>query len=145
MSHVESVKTTITDLSALKAACTRMGVEFVEGKKAYRWFGRSVGDYPLPAGFTKDDLGKCDHVIKVPGTDYEVGVVKLKDKPGYTMLYDFWGPGQGLLKKFGTGLTKLVDNYSVEALKSKARAKGYLTTETTAPNGAIILKVTGFN
>lgn len=145
MSHVESVKTVITDLNALKAACARMGVEYVENQKTYKWWGHSVGDYPIPNGFTKEDLGKCDHVIRVPGVGYEVGVCKLKDRPGYTMLYDFFGQGQGLLTKFGQGLTKLVDNYSVEALKAKAKAKGYFTTEKTLPSGAIQLTVRGFN
>ena len=144
MSHVESVNVTITDLEALKAACKRMGVEFVENKKTYAWWGHSVGDYPIPAGFTKEDLGKCDHVIRVPGVGYEVGVVKKKDGKGYTMLYDFYGKGQGLLTKFGKGLTRLVDNYSVEALKAKARRLGYMSQETKLPTGGIKLTVTGF-
>lgn len=144
MSHVESCRTAITDLTALKAACTRMGVEFVENTKTYRWWGRSVGDYPIPAGFTAKDLGHCDHVIRVPGVGYEVGVVKNKSGKGYTLLYDFYGQGQGLLEKFGKGLTKLADAYSVEVLKAKALAQGYFAEEATADNGEITLKVTKY-
>lgn len=148
MSHIEKVDVVITDLNALKAACTRLGAEFLENKKEYNWFGRSVGDYALPQGFTADDLGKCDHAIKVPGVTYEVGVVPLKTGKGYTLLYDFWGTngrhdGQKLKQKFGAGLTKLVDAYSIEALKAKARAKGYMSTEKTV-NGKTHLVVTGF-
>ena len=153
MSHIESVKVTITDLEALKDACTAMGVEFVQGKKEYNWFGQSVGDHPLPAGFAKEDLGKCDHVIRVPGVNYEVGVVPArtadgKAAKGFTLLYDFWGSagrhdGSKLKAKFGDGLTKLVDEYSLAALKRKAAAKGYLTT-TKVVDGKIHLTVRGF-
>ena len=148
MSHVESVNVTITDLNALKAACTRLGVEFLENKKTYNWFNFSVGDYPLPVGFTAEDLGKCEHVIKVPGVHYEIGVVPLKTGKGYTLLYDFYGrsaahDGEKLKEKFGTGLTKLVDGYSIEALKAKARAKGYMSQEKIV-NGKTHLVVTGF-
>ena len=144
MSHVETVNTQILDLASLKKACERLGVEFIEGRKTYKWFGRSVGDYPLPAGYTAADLGKCDHVIKVPGVEYEIGVVQKKNGKGYDLLFDFWGPGQGLLQKFSKGLTKLVDAYSVETLKAKARAKGYLCSEQQLPNGKTKLTVTGF-
>lgn len=150
MSHVEEVKTRVTDLGALKAACTRLGAEFVEGKKKYNWYGRSVGDYPLPAGFTADELGHCDHVVRIPGVNYEVGVVRAKDGKGYTMLYDFFGSqtggkghdGEMLRKRFGNGLTKLIDAYSLEALKAKARAKGYMSREVPLANGKTQLVVT---
>jgi hypothetical protein len=148
MSHIESVNVVITDLEALKDACKRLGVDFISNKKTYNWFGRSVSDYPLPVGFTADDLGKCDHVVKVSGVNYEVGVVPLKTGKGYTMLFDFWGrsgqhDGEKLKTKFGAGLTKLVDAYSIEALKRKARAKGYMTTEKVV-GGKTLLTVTGF-
>jgi hypothetical protein len=148
MSHVESVNVQITDLEALKDACKRLGVEFVPGKKNYNWFGRSVGDYKLPEGFTAEELGKCEHVIKVPGVNYEIGVVPAKKGKGYTLLFDFWGSagrhdGMKLKAKFGAGLTKLVDAYSIEALKRKAKSKGYLTTEKVV-DGKTHLVVRGF-
>jgi hypothetical protein len=151
MSHIESVSVVITDIKALEAACTRLGVELVKGKTSYNWFGRSVGDYPIPAGFKAEDLGKCDHVIRVPGVNYEVGVVPARNADGtpakgYTLLYDFWSGGAGhdggkLKQKFGAGLTKLVDAYSLEALKAKARQQGYLTREVVRPDGKINLHV----
>ena len=148
MSNVESVNVQITDLKSLKAACERLGVEFRENQKTYTFFGRSVGDYPLPAGFTAEELGKCEHAIHVPGVRYEIGVVPLKTGKGYTLLYDFYGrsghhDGEKLKDKFGTGLTKLVDAYSLEALKAKARAKGYISSEKVV-NGKTHLVVTGF-
>jgi hypothetical protein len=158
MSHVERVNVVITDLKALEAACKRLGVEFAEGKKTYNWFETSVGDYKLPDGFAASDLGKCAHAIKVPGVTYEVGVVPARNPDGtpakgFTLLYDFWGvggkrrqggvhDGQQLKKKFGEGLTKLVDAYSLEALKAKARAQGHITREVVRPDGKINLHVT---
>ena len=151
MSHVETARVSVVDLKALKAACTRLGVEFVEGKKTYNFYGRHVGDYPLPAGFTAAEMGKCEHAIKVPGVHYEIGVAPSKNGKGYTLLYDFYGSGSNaahdgekLLKKFGQGLTKLVDAYSIEALKAQARAKGYMTQESVLSNGKTKLVVTGF-
>lgn len=62
-----------------------------------------MGDYPLPKGFTKADLGKCEYAIRVKGAGgdtYEIGVVKRRDgKDAYTFLYDFYGGGNGLIKK----------------------------------------------
>jgi hypothetical protein len=154
MSHVESVNVVITDLKALEAACARLGVEFVQNKKTYEWFGTSVGDYKLPVGFAASDLGHCAHAIRVPGVTYEVGVVPARNPDGtpakgFTLLYDFWGTGANkrhdgelLKKKFGAGLTQLVDAYSIEALKAKARAQGHLTREVVRPDGKINLHVT---
>lgn len=151
MSHVESVDVTVTDLDAVKAACKRLGVDFIQGKKTYNWFGQHVGDYPLPKGMTEEELGKCDHVVKVPGVNYEIGLVKKKDGKGYTLAYDFWGSSKngghdgGQLKaRFGDKLQKFVDAYSVEALKRQALKKGYMCSEKVLPSGAIQLKVTGF-
>ena len=48
-----------------------------------------------------------------------------------------------LKEKFGDGLTKLVDMYSIEALKRKARAKGYNYTERQVA-GKTQLVVSGF-
>lgn len=142
MSHIETVKTTLTDIKAVRAACERLGVEFVEGKRTYKWYGRALGK--VPEGLDPKDLGKCDHVIKVPGVEYEVGLVQAKDGKGYRLAYDLWGPGAGLAQKFGKSMDKLIDAYSVEALKLKARAKGYLTSEKVTTDGKILLTVTGF-
>ena len=151
MSHVETCKVNVVDLKSLEAACVRTGVKFVHGKKNYNWFGRHMGDYKLPTGFTKEMLGKCEHVIQVPGAHYEIGVANNPTGKGYTLLYDFYGSGSNaahdgekLLKKFGQGLTKLVDAYSIEALKAQARAKGYMTQESVLSNGKTKLVVTGF-
>jgi hypothetical protein len=148
MSHVATVSVVITDLNALKLAVAELGGQFVEGQKTYQWYGESVGDYPLPKGMTEEDLGKCDHVIRVPGVHYEIGVVKLKDGTGYTLAYDFYGSGgtddgQKLLQKFGDGCKKLTQMYSVHKASLLAKKQGYNVQRTTKANGKILLTCTG--
>ena len=64
MSHVAEIEIEITDLAALAAGCRRLGFVFKDGQRSYKWYGRWEGDYPLPEGFSQEDLGKCDHAIK---------------------------------------------------------------------------------
>ena len=52
----------------------------------------------MPEGINIDDLGKCDHAIKVPECAYEIGVVKRGSK--YILLWDAWHKG-GLEQKIG--------------------------------------------
>ena len=141
MSHVAKIEIEIRDLAALKAAAARIGGQFLEGQTTYRWFGRHVGDYPLPTGFEVSDLGKCEHAISVPGASYEVGVVKRRDgKPGYTLIWDFWQSG-GLQRALGKNGDKLIQAYGVEASKRAARRAGYSVTESTKADGSVVLTV----
>jgi hypothetical protein len=129
MSHVTSIDIEISDLTALEKAVSEMGGTFLRDKQNYAWYGRSVGDYPLPAGFKASDLGKCEHAIGLKGTEYEIGVVRNPAKPKtYTLLYDFWGPGEKLKRHFGDGLTKLKQMYGVHVATQAASKKGYLVT-----------------
>jgi hypothetical protein len=129
MSHVTNIDIEVSDISALESAVAEMGGTFLRNKKNYAWYGHSVGDYPLPTGFTKEMLGKCEHAIGLKGTEYEIGVVRNPAKPKtFTLLYDFWGPGQKLKSHFGDGLTKLKQMYGVHAATLAAKKKGYLVT-----------------
>ena len=140
MSHVTTISIEIKDLKALKSAAEELGAQWIENKTTYEWWGHSVGDYPIPAGMTKEDLGKCDHVIRVPGVEYEIGVVKKADGK-YTLAYDFYGKGQGLLQKFGQGCSKLSQMYAVHAATRAAKAKGLLVQRKSLDNGGIKLLV----
>lgn len=141
MSHVAKIAIEIRDLEALRAACTRIGCTLREGQRTYKWYGEHVGDYPLPEGFSVDDLGHCEHAIGVPGANYEVGVVRRRDgRPGYTLIWDFWHEGN-LEQKLGTNGQRLTQAYGIEAAKLIARRKGYAFTETTNPDGSVKLLV----
>jgi hypothetical protein len=145
MSHVTAVDLHIKDLDALKSAAAHLGMELAE-KTHFKWFGTHVGDYPLPEGFTKADMGKCDFVLRIPDKQdaYEVGVVKRRDgQPGYTLIWDFWQGGYGLQKVIGKNGDHLKQAYAVEVGKRKMRdyqREGFRITQSTGTDGSVYLK-----
>ena len=136
MSHMTQIELEIKDLQALKNACAKLGFQFVEGQTTYKWYGRFMGDYPLPEGIRKEDLGKCDHAIVVPGAGYEVGVVKKEDK--YILLWDFYKAG-GLANALGQNGKLLKIMYSTEKVKLAAKRKHYKIIETRTKTGEVVL------
>ena len=144
MSHIVENDLVINDLAALKAAVAAIpGLEWRE-KKTYNWYGVSVGDYPLPEGMTKEELGHCEFAIGLkdrPGA-YEVGVVKRKDDKGYSLVVDFWSGGHGLCavvgekvkdgktreEKQGLNCLKLANSYAAQVSAKAMRKKGYKAT-----------------
>lgn len=145
MSHVVTGSLIIKDLDALEAACKVLGLEFRKDQKTYRWFGKHVGDYPLPKGFRAEDMGKCDHAISLPGSQYrnayEVGVVKNKEGEGYRLILDFWRGGYGMVEAVGgQNCEKLAKVYSVQVAKKKLKAKGYKITKEEWEGNDYVLK-----
>ena len=136
--HVAVVKLEIRSLDALKLACQRLGLEFREGQTTYAWFGKSVGDAPLPEGFTPEDLGKGQHAIHVPGAKYEIGVAFKNG--AWRLLWDSWRSG-GLEQALGPDCNKLRQAYGVEAAKLEAQRQGYSVWETQEEDGAVKLHV----
>ena len=132
MSHVAKIEMEIKDLDTLRTACEQLGLQFMAGQHTYRWYGESVGDYPIPEGFTTDDMGKCDHAIRVPGASYEVGVVQRNGK--YLLLWDFYSAG-GLERVLGKGAGRLKQAYSVERVRREATLKGYHVQERKTEQG----------
>ena len=149
MSHVTTIKMEIKDLVALKDACVKAGLEFRENKKTYKWWGYSVGDYPVPKGFTKEDLGKCDHAIGVPGNKnaYEIGVVVRDGK--ISMLWDFYGGGQGLEKVAGKDCCNLTEAYTqtvaVKEATKFAQAQGWsVSTKLDQDTNEYVIELTKY-
>lgn len=145
MSHVTAVALEVKDLDCLKAAAKAIGMELVE-KKTFKWYGTHVGDYPLPVGFTKEDMGKCEYALRIPGKPgaYEVGVCKARgDKPGYSLLWDFWGGGYGLQEQIGKQGEKLKQSYAVQVAKKqmqKFARDGYRLQTFQKPDGTQVIK-----
>lgn len=110
MSHISKIELQILDLAVLKQACTRLGLTFVEGQKTFKWFSQE---------------GNCDHAIKLPTANYEIGVVKQGAK--YELQCDFFDSGLG--QAIGLNGGKLKQAYAVEKTKIEARRKGYSVTE----------------
>ena len=132
MSHISRIELEIYSLEELKRACKQLGLTFCEGQQTYEWYGRWVGDAELPEGLSVDDLGKCDHAIKVPGATYEIGIKKIGAK--YQLLYDGWSAGK-LEKTLGKNLGKLKQAYTVERVKQESRIKGYRIHEQRSDKG----------
>lgn len=145
MSHLVSVAIEITDLDAVKATCRELGLQFLQGQKTYNWYGYSVGDYPLPDGFTKEDLGHCEHAIGIPGTTWQVGLAKPRNGKGYRLLFDFYGTqGRPILEALGGQQAhKFCQLYGVHKATLAARKLGHSVQRTTGKNGAINLVLTG--
>ena len=116
MSHISKIELEVKDLGVLSQACTRLGIKLVRGKTHFKWYGKNA---------------PCDHVIEVPGAQYEIGVVNCKG--AYELNCDFYdrniekavGPGAGLLKQA----------YAVTKTKLEARKKGYSVCEQNTDTG----------
>lgn len=118
MSHVAICKTEpgkplIVDLEAVKLAAKNLGLK-CEERSTYKWWGHSVGDYPIPHGYTADELGK-NAVLVLSVTDelrarlgikndcYELAVIEDRQNPGcYTYMYDFYNQRNGLDRVIGS-------------------------------------------
>jgi hypothetical protein len=145
MSHVATVDLEVKDLDALAEACNAIGLELVRGQQTYEWYGTHVGDYPVPAGFVKEDLGKCDHAIRIPGDHsdkdhkpYEIGVFGRRDgRPGYTLMWDFWAGGRGLQKLAGNDCCNVKREYAYVVAKRQAMAQGFTVQSTRNADGSI--------
>ncbi len=128
-SHVVTVNVKITDLDALRAAAEHCGLTFSKAD-TYTWYGRHVGDYPLPEGFKASDLGKCDYKLSRPDAPgaYEIGIVQRED--GFVPIFDFYGhSGRQLQKHVGSRGEKLIDRYGLECAISAAAEQGWMVED----------------
>lgn len=130
MSHNEIIELEVTDLKTLSNTAKRLGGQLMLNQKEYKWFGRNVGDYPLPEGIAVADLGKCEHAIKFPGINYEVGVIKSKTSKGaYSLIWDFFD--SSLKRKMGgSKAIDFVQHYTMEKASQAAMSKGKLCRES---------------
>lgn len=137
MSHVDRIDTVpIKDIAALKSAVEELGGELRENKKTYNWYGRHVGDHPLPKGIKQEMLGKCEHAAGWAGVNYECGFIQVNGEEGLTPIYDFYGgggthDGRRLEGFIGKNAGKLMQCYTKHATINAAVAQGYTVTGTT--------------
>ena len=129
-SHVSKVDVVIRDLDALETAGRKCGLVLHRGQKTYKWFGQSVGDYPIPTGMNVSDLGKCTHALSVANNPdaYEIGVVAQADGT-YNLVWDFWEGGYGLQERVGTDCEDLIADYTIESARNAARSVGWQTID----------------
>jgi len=132
LSHIAKIELEIRDLQSLKDACKKLGFHFMENQKHYRWYGKWVGNQPLPDGISEDDLGKCNHAIHIPAAVFEIGIVKKENS--YQLIWYSW-IGGGLQKAIGKDAGVLKQTYAIESVKRAARKKGYRLIEKRMKKG----------
>lgn len=144
MSHVADVQMEVKDLKALKAAVEAAGCEWREGQTTHAWYGRFLNDWRSDrAAVNRMDpktFGKCEHAIRVPGSSYEIGVVRRADGKSYDLVYDSYGPGRQIEEKFGVGLPALKQGYATQVAKRQLAKQGFRVTEQKQADGSIRLK-----
>lgn len=146
MSHVVAIDTQVTDLPALQRACSELGLTLVLNQKTFAWFGKWVNDYhaqdaAFNLGIKPEDYGKCDHAIKVPGSNYEIGLVKVKGSASWKIVFDFYGTGREIQNRLGKKAEKLTQHYGLCRAENLAKAKGHQTVRERQ-QGRIRLRVT---
>jgi len=120
MSHVDQIEFEEKwDLQTLREMCQAEGWGFIENRTHYEWFGKHIGDYPIPVGFRKEEMGRCDHVIDV-GVRYQIGVVKKMGE--WKLVWDFWHSG-GLPDKLGPKAGLLKQSYSLAKVRRECRKR----------------------
>lgn len=129
MSHTEVIDLEVTDLKTLANTAKRLGGQLIMNQNTYKWYGRFMNDYPLPEGMTSNDLGKCEHAIRFPGINYEVGVIKSRTQKGaYELMWDFWD--RELKEKMGgSQAVAFRQHYTMEKTQQAAMQKGKLCRE----------------
>jgi hypothetical protein len=132
MSHISKIELVIHSLGDLKETCQKLGFQFMKNQKSFKWYGRWVGDSPVPEGVNVEDIGKCNHAIRVPGCEYEIGIIRRDNH--YILLWDYWHAG-GLEQKIGPNAGKLKQAYTVARVRKEARRKGYRVREKIMDQG----------
>lgn len=116
MSHISKIQLEVKDLGILAQACRKLKLEFVRGQGSFKWYGNEA---------------PCDHAIKVPGADYEIGVIERDGR--YELNCDFYD--RTLETVIGKQGGHLKQAYAVEKTKIEARKKGYSVMERQLKTG----------
>jgi len=116
LSHIVTVKTEVRDLSAVKAACKRLGLtEPVQGKT--KLYGGEVEGL----------------AVKLPDWTYPI----VCDTASCQVKYDNFGGRWGDRKE----LDKFLQAYAAEKVKIESRRKGHTVTESQLADGSIKLTI----
>ncbi len=123
----------IKDIAALRAAAATFGAQLADKKTFHSYQGES----------------KCDFCIALPNVKYEIGVIRQPDG-SMVLSHDPYGndrishlgcDGHKLTEKFGSGLKRLTQEYTVQTTMRAARAKGWTVVKKALPNGSVRLQL----
>jgi hypothetical protein len=147
MSHVTASLAIITDLECLKRVLAKRfpKCHWIEGKQTYEWNGEFYDDWgddnehrtARARGVSPDQYGKCDHVIRVDGGKWEVGVTKRTDGQGYTLVWDMWR-GHHINKAIGQDAEILMTAYNQEFVSAYAETHGYMVQQEVNADGNLV-------
>ena len=130
MSHIVTVKTEISDIAALKAACKPLGLTFCEGQRT--------------ATFWDGLRQPCEHAIKVPGTTWEIAVMHNAKTGTFKLGADFeCADGATIAKVAGKGLCRLTQEYAVQKATAEVRRNGWSIQRTVQTDGTVVLNCSG--
>ena len=116
MSHISKIELEVKDLGILGQACAVLGLQLIKDRKTFRWYGKEAD---------------CDHCIRVPGADYEIGVIR--NRHSYQLSCDYYD--RNLEKVIGTKGGLLKQAYAVTRTRIEARKKGYSVLEQKTDEG----------
>lgn len=146
MSHVISSTERFLDLECLKRTLKKHfpQLQWKEGQKTWAWYGKWMNDYAAKdaaykLGIKPEDYGKCDHAIKLPGCQYEIGIMKAPDGKGWSPVWDFFGQGAKLSAVIGQNAEKLMAAYNQEFVTQFAEQEGMELTTETDSEGKLVL------
>jgi len=156
MSHVAEVGLTITDLDALEAAASRIGLELRRGQRTHAWWGSFLNDWSdntraaALKGRDPKTFGHCDHAIGVAGAtprngsggNWEIGLVARKDGQGFDAIYDSYGNAGGLTAKAGADLRTLKEEYGIEVAMRRLKHKRFNVKREVNAAGRPVLVAT---
>jgi hypothetical protein len=118
MSHISMQKTALDDATSVKGACEDMGLKIRENDRPVYYNGRRA------------DV-KCDYVISLPGTSYEVGLKFNPMTKTFDLYYDkYQGHVENVL---GKNCAKLTQTAAYRKIIGKARLRGYQLGLTSKP------------
>lgn len=175
MSHVTTIDCEFKDLEVLKKACARLGWEFREGQTQHQWVGTWVDDSPVPrnlfateeeyqrvvampreqrCAYMKGLLDHCQHVIHLPGYEFEIGVFRVGDR--WELAFDWVGDVAKVLgasteaaaawakQGYQAAVNPLPQAYMLEATRQLAAQEGYCYTESVAQDGKVACYLTKY-
>lgn len=125
MSHITTVQTQIRDLDALRAALERLGCR-LEGPGTIRGYFR--------------EMGHADYIIRLPNTEYTVGLVRQTDGT-YRLEADLWA---GHVERvLGLRYGRLLQEYAVEVVTRSAARRGRQVKSERLPDGKVRITIRG--
>lgn len=124
MSSLTTLAFKVKSIQAVDAAVKELGGTLSQQSK-FQWHGRKSA---------------CSYAIKVPNTDWEIGLVKDGDE--YKLTYDTWSHNGQALKSFmGDGAARFKHAYTKHLYLQEAKRKGYVVHEKKV-GGKTVLRLT---